>query len=98
MTFGCCFVYRVHFCLEFAAFFIGEWWGGFFLPRELYPLRDYGYWVFASHTVVGIVRDESCLLPSCMVASMVAVDDPSGLPKLKLIKELVPADSDFAYE
>ena len=98
MTFGCCFIYRVHFGLEFAAFFIGEWWGGFFLPRELYPLRDYGYWVFASHTVVGIVSDQSCLLPSCMVAGLVAVDDPSGLPKLKLIKELVPADSDFAYE
>ena len=98
MTLGCCFIDGVHFGLEFAALVVGEGWGGFFLPRELYPLRDYGYWVFASHTVVGIVSDQSCLLPSCMVAGLVAVDDPSGLPKLKLIKELVPADSDFAYE
>lgn len=98
MTFGCCFVYRVHFSLEFAAFVIGEWWGGLFLPRELYPLRDYGYWVSASHTVVSIVSDQSRLFPSCVMASVVSVDDPSCLPKLKLIKELVPADSDFAYE
>lgn len=98
MTFGCCFIDGVHFGLEFAALVVGEWRGGFFLPRELDPLRYDGHWVFRAHAVVSIVSDQSGLFPSCVMASMVAVDDPSGLPKLKLIKELVPADSDFAYE
>ena len=98
MTFGCCFIDGVHFGLEFAAFFIGEWWGGFFLPRELYPLRYYGYWIFASHTVVGIVRDESCLLPSCMVAGLVALEDELGFTIVNFIEELMPRYSYFAYE
>ena len=98
MTFGCCFVNRVHFGLEFAAFFIGEWWGGFFLPRELYPLRDYGHWVFRAHAVVSIVSDQSGLFPSCVMSGVIAVDDTSSLPEFNLEEELVPADSDFAYE
>lgn len=98
MTFGCCFVYRVHFSLEFAAFFIGEWWGGLFLPRELDPLSNDWYWVFASHAVVGIVSDQSRLFPSGMVSSVVAVHNSASLPELYLIQELTTRDSYFAYE
>lgn len=98
MTFGCCFIDGVHFGLEFAALVVGEGWGGFFLPRELYPLRDYGYWVFASHTVVGIVSDQSRLFPSGMMSGVIAVDDTSSLPEFNLEEELATRDSYFAYE
>ena len=84
--------------MQFVAFLVGDRWCWFLLPREFYPLVDERYWVFRAHAVVSIVSDQSGLFPSCVMASMVAVDDSSGLPKLKLIKELVPADSDFAYE
>ena len=57
MTFGCCFIDGVHFGLEFAALVVGEGWGGFFLPRELDPLRYDGHWVFRAHAVVSIVSD-----------------------------------------
>ena len=57
MTFGCCFIDGVHFGLEFAALVVGEWRGGFFLPRELDPLRYDGHWVFRAHAVVSIVSD-----------------------------------------
>ena len=98
MTFGCCFVYRVHFGLEFAALVVGEGWGGFFLPRELDPLRYDGYWVFASHTVVGIVSNQSRLFPSGVMSGVIAVDDTSSLPELNLEEELATRDSYFAYE
>ena len=98
MTLGCCFIDGVHFGLEFAALVVGEGWGGFFLPRELYPLRDYGYWVFASHTVVGIVSDQSRLFPSGMMSGVIAVDDTSSLPEFNLEEELATRDSYFAYE
>ena len=98
MTFGCCFIDGVHFGLEFAALVVGEGWGGFFLPRELDPLCYDGHWVFASHTVVGIVRDESCLLPSCMVAGLVALEDELGFAIVNFIEELMPRYSYFAYE
>jgi hypothetical protein len=76
--------------LELVAFFVGDGWGGFFLPRELQPLCNYWYWVFASHAVVGVVCDESGLFPSSVVASVVAFYYPSRLPELNLIQELVP--------
>ena len=98
MTFGCCFIDGVHFGLEFAALVVGEEWGGFFLPRELDPLRYDGHWVFRAHAVVSIISDQSGLFPSGVMSGAIAVDDTSSLPEFNLEEELVPADSDFAYE
>lgn len=84
--------------MQFVAFLVGDRWCWFLLPREFYPFVDEGYWVFASHTVVGIVSDQSRLFPSGVMSGVIAVDDTSSLPELNLEEELATRDSYFAYE
>ena len=93
-----CFINGVHFGLKLVAFLVGDWWCWFLLPRKFYPFVDEWYRVFASHAVVGVVCDESCLLPSGMMSCVVAVHDSACLPKLYLIQKLAAGDSNFAYE
>jgi len=90
LTLGCCFVDSVHFGLELIAFFVGDGWGRLLFPRELQPLRNDRYWVFRAITVVGVVCDESGLFPSGVMAGMVTIHDPSGLPELNLVQKLAP--------
>ena len=93
-----CFVDGIYFGLQFVAFLVGDRWCWFLLPREFYPLVDERYWVFRAHAVVGVVCDESRLLPAGMMSRVVAVHDSACLPKLYLIQKLAAGDSDFAYE
>ena len=93
-----CFIDSVHFGLQFVAFLIGKWRSGLLFPRELNPLVYDRYWVFASHAVVGVIRDESRLLPSGMMSRVVAVYNSACLPELYLIQKLAAGDSNFAYE
>ena len=84
--------------MQFVAFLVGDRWYWFLLPREFYPFVDERYWVFRAHAVVGIVRDESRLLPTGMMPSVVAVHNSTSFPELYLIQEFMTRYSDFAYE
>lgn len=91
-------IHRGHFCLEVVYVFLTDGLCGLALPREWNPIRHVRNGVFASHAVVRIVGHEAGLLPSCMMAGVVASDDRANLPPAQIIIKDVVIDAYLAHE
>ena len=100
---SCFFVLLAHQLAQ--AFYLLVGWDGAatvgarrLFPREFYPLFYRWRGVFAAHAVVGIVSHQAGLLPSVVMAGVVASDNRAHLPPYELMKELMTTESYLAHE
>ena len=91
-------IHRGHFCLEVIDVLLTDGLCSFAFPWKRYPIRHVRNGVFASHAVVRIVGHESRLLPSCMMAGVIASDDRANLPPAQMIIKDVVVYANLAHE
>ena len=91
-------IHRGHFCLKVVDVFLTDGLCSFAFPWKRYPVRHVGHRIFAPHAVVRIVGHESRLLPSCMMASVIASDDRANLPPAQMIIKDVVVYANLAHE
>ena len=87
-----------HLCLKLVDVVLREWRNGFLLPRELDPFCDQRDGVFRAHGEAGVVGHESRLLPSGMMAGVVASDDAIYLPPFQVMQKFLARESYLAHE
>ena len=83
---------------QFVDVFLTDGHGGCLLPRELDPFGEKRDGVFRAHAEAGVVGYEAGLLPSYMVAVVVAATDEQYLAVGEPIKVVVPVDAYLAHE
>ena len=91
-------IHRGHFCLEVVDVLLTDGLCGFAFPRELNPIRHVRNGVFRAHAIVSVVGHKACLLPSCMMASVIASDDRANLPPSQMIIKDVVVYANLAHE